>query len=199
MTVFAVIRHGPTGWNAVGRVQGRSDIALSEDGRAVVAGWAVPPDLSGFERVTSPLSRAVETAQILFGEPVPQDNRLVEMNWAEWEGQSLTALRAEIGDLVVAWEARGLDFRAPSGESPRDVQLRLATLLAEVALTEKPVVAVTHKGVIGALYALATGWDMTDKPSDKLRDDCVHLFSLSPGGIPMVDRLNIPLGAGERP
>ena len=199
MTRFAVIRHGPTEWNAIGRVQGRSDIALSAAGRETVSGWSVPPQLAGFHRIASPLARAAETAEILFGEHVASDDRLIEMNWAEWEGLSLKSLRAELGDLMVAWEARGLDFRAPGGESPRDVQVRLAPLLAEVAAAGTPAVAVTHKGVIRALYALATGWDMTDKPRDKLRDDCAHLFSLSPQGIPMVDRLNVAMVSGGTP
>ena len=48
-------------------------------------------------------------------------------------------------------EARGLDFRPPGGESPRDVQMRLAPLLAEI---EARTVLVTHKGVLqGALRA----------------------------------------------
>lgn len=199
MTLFAVIRHGPTEWNAIGRVQGRSDIALSAAGRETVAGWSLPPLLAGFERLASPLARAAETAEILFGERVARDGRLIEMDWAEWEGQSLESLRAELGDLMAAWEARGLDFRAPGGESPRDVQRRLAPLLAEIAAAGRPTVAVTHKGVIRALYAFATGWDMTDKPRDRLRDDCVHLFSLSPHGVPAVDRLNVALAPGEEP
>lgn len=199
MTLFAVIRHGPTEWNAIGRVQGRSDIALSADGRKTVSGWAAPPQLAGFSRLSSPLTRAAETAEILFRAPVARDDRLIEMDWAEWEGMSLESLRAELGDLMVAWEARGLDFRAPGGESPRDVQARLAPLLAEIVAAGTPTVAVTHKGVIRALYALATGWDMTDKPRDKLRDDCAHLFSLSPQGIPVVDTLNVALTPGGTP
>ena len=199
MTPFAVIRHGPTEWNAIGRVQGRSDITLSTAGRKTVSGWSPPAQLAGFSRLSSPLARAAETADILFGEPVARDDRLIEMDWAEWEGMSLESLRAELGDLMVAWEARGLDFRAPGGESPRDVQARLAPLLTEVVAAGTPTVAVTHKGVIRALYALATGWDMTDKPRDKLRDDCAHFFSLSPQGIPVVERLNVALIPGGMP
>jgi probable phosphoglycerate mutase len=50
-------------------------------------------------------------------------------------------------------EAAGLDFRPPGGESPRDVQERLKPYLASLA---GPTIAVTHKGVLRALYALAT-------------------------------------------
>ncbi len=197
MVRFAVVRHAPTEWNAIGRVQGRTDIPLSEIGRETAAGWSLPADLAGFRAIASPLARTMETAHLLLGRAAVTDKRLIEMDWAVWEGRELPDLRAELGDLMVAWEAEGLDFRAPEGESPRDVQARLAPLLAEIARAGRPTVAVTHKGVIRALYALATGWDMTDKPPEKLRDDCVHIFTLSAEGAPAVDRLNLPLTGGE--
>jgi len=197
MVRFAVVRHAPTEWNAIGRVQGRTDIPLSEIGRETAAGWSLPADLAGFRAIASPLARTMETAHLLLGRAAVTDERLIEMDWAVWEGRELPDLRAELGDLMVAWEAEGLDFRAPEGESPRDVQARLAPLLAEITRAGRPTVAVTHKGVIRALYALATGWDMTDKPPEKLRDDCVHIFTLSAEGAPAVDRLNLPLTGGE--
>lgn len=198
MTLLCVIRHAPTEWNAIGRVQGRTDIPLSAEGRAVAAQWAPPDSVAGFHWIASPLKRTVETATILSGcAEIATDSRLVEMDWAEWEGATLTALRAELGDLMTAWEARGLDFRAPAGESPRDVQGRLAPLLAEIAAGERPTVAVTHKGVIRALYAQATGWDMTGKPPQKLRDACAHVFALTREGRPVVEELNIPLKPGS--
>jgi len=195
MTLFAVIRHGPTPWNETGIVQGRSDIPLSEAGRRLVGGWRLPEELDGFTWISSPLCRAVETATILSGQAPVTDPRLVEMDWAEWEGMNLPDLRLQLGNLMKAWEAKGLDFRAPGGESPRDVQDRLRPLLAARAEQGGATVAVCHKGVIRALYALAVSWDMTDKPPEKLRDDCVHLFTLAPDGMPSPHRLNLPLTA----
>ena len=101
----------------------------------------------------------------------------METDWGVWEGRTLTDLRAELGDLMAAWEARGLDFRAPEGESPRDVQDRLRPWLTETATRSHPTGAVAHKGVIRAIYALATGWDMTDKPAHELLDGCAHRFT----------------------
>ena len=199
MTPLALIRHGPTEWNAIGRVQGRTDIPLSEAGRDAVAAWCAPPELAGFDWVASPLKRTAQTAESLTGGPVALDERLMEMDWAEWEGNTLAALREELGDLMVAWESRGLDFRAPGGESPRDVQRRVAPLLAEIAARGKSVAAVTHRGVIRAIYALASGWDMTGKPPEKLHDAAVQIFLLTPGGMPLVHRVNIPLVAEEKP
>jgi len=193
MTDLALIRHGPTDWNTRKLVQGISDIPLSEAGRNRVADWTLPGEVAGFDWVSSPLSRCVETARILKGHPVAADDRLIEMAWGEWEGCRLEDLRARLGDLMAAWEARGLDFQAPGGESPRDVQARVRPFLKQTARAARPTVAVCHKGVIRAIYALAADWDMTCKPPVKLEDDCVHMFTLAEDGMPAAATLNIGL------
>jgi probable phosphoglycerate mutase len=193
MTLLVLIRHGETDWNARHLVQGSTDIPLSDDGRADVRRWRIPADFAAFAPVTSPLARASETAAILFGMPVASDDRLREMDWAAWEGRTLADLRAELGDLMTAWEARGLDFRAPGGESPREVQDRVLPLLAERARARTPTVAVTHRGVIRAIYALAISWDMTHKAPRRLADACAQVFRLAEDGMPSVHALDVPL------
>ena len=78
MTPFAVMRHAPTDWNASGRLQGRSDPPLSAAGRAMAAGWHLPPDVTGFRWLASPLCRATETAASLKLQPTPEPD-LIEM------------------------------------------------------------------------------------------------------------------------
>ena len=118
--------------------------------------------------------------------------RLTEMSFGEWEGQTLTELRSVHGAVMVEWEGRGLDFRAPAGESPRDVQDRLRPWLEELSTANNDVLAITHKGVMRALYALASGWDMRGKPPHRLADNAVHEFDLDRGGLCIV-ALSIPL------
>lgn len=189
MTRLLVIRHGATDWNAAGLMQGRADRPLSEAGRASVSSARLPPGWDNAVCLSSPLRRAMETARLLGFDPTP-DDRLIEMDWGEWEGRSLADIRAEQGEAMAENEARGLDFRPAGGESPRDVQERLKPLLAEI---ETPTIAVTHKGVLRALYALATGWSMKAKPPEKLRDGCAHAFDVGDDGVPSVVELNIPL------
>ena len=90
-------------------------------------------------------------------------------------------------------EDRGLDFTPPRGESPRDVQTRLAPWLREVGRAKTPTVAVTHKGVIRAVFALALGWDMIGRPPVRLEWVCAHLFVLDGGGEVRAERFNEPL------
>jgi len=197
MTLLALIRHGTTEWNATGLVQGSTDIPLNDTGRAEVGNWLLPKELAGFRWLASPLKRAFETATILSGGEPETDHRLVEMAWGEWEGRTLKELREEQGDLMAAWEAKGLDFRGPRGESPREVQARIAPLLTELAEQAQPTIAVSHKGVIRALYAAAIDWDMVNKPPVKLLDGCAQLFKLDAAGNLSVHELNLEMTKHE--
>lgn len=194
MTLVALIRHGPTEWTEQKRIQGGTDVPLSEDGRAAVRSWRLPDAVDGFAWAASPLARARETALIL-GAPADLtiEARLAEMNWGAWEGKSLRALRTEMGETMAANESRGLDFRPPGGESPRDVLARLGSWLKDRAASDTPSIAVTHKGVIRAALALATGWDMTAAPPHRLSWATAHLFSLGADGVPEIKELNVNL------
>jgi broad specificity phosphatase PhoE len=191
----AIIRHAPTQWNVEKRLQGRTDIGLGPEGRIVAASWAVPAAWQGWRLLVSPLVRARETAAILFPTTVPEiEPALREMSFGDWEGQSLSDLRDAAGSDAEAREAMGLDFRAPNGESPREVQARLRPLLRRIAEDGRDTVLVSHKAVQRALYALATGWQMTEKPPVKLKDGRAHLFCVHADGRPEVAELNIVLG-----
>ena len=193
MTKLALIRHGTTDWNRKGIVQGSTDIPLDEDGREEVRSWVIPHLLKNFTWLSSPLRRAEETAYILSGSQPILDPRLSEMAWGDWEGSVLRDLRKELGDLMAAWEAKGLDFRGPNGESPREVQSRVKPLLSEISVLKRDTVAVCHKGVIRAIYAISENWQMIDKPKHKLRDGCIQIFELDEGGSPQIFELNIDM------
>jgi broad specificity phosphatase PhoE len=197
MSALFLLRHGPTEWTAARRLQGRSDIPLSAAGRSMVGTWQLPERAVHGDWISSPLSRSTETAEILrrryraTGDLLIEP-RLTEMSFGEWEGQTLTELRSIHGAVMVEWEGRGLDFQAPAGESPRDVQDRLRPWLEELSAGNRDVLAITHKGVMRALYALASGWDMRGKPPHRLADNAVHEFGLDRTGLRIV-ALSIPL------
>jgi len=66
LTTFALVRHGQTDWNAQRRLQGSTDIPLNDVGRGQARDAVAV--LSGCEWdaiVSSPLSRAAETADLI--------------------------------------------------------------------------------------------------------------------------------------
>ena len=193
MTELVLIRHAATEWTPEHRFQGRKDLPLSAAGRADAALWKLPAAFANYGRVSSPLLRARETAELMFGAPAAIEMRMTEMDWGAWEGRTIAELRAEFGTAVEMLEARGLDFCPPGGESPRQVQARVRPVLAELAVAKRSTVAVAHRGVMRAVYALAADWDMRGKPPAKLGDGCAHVFVLAPDGTPRVGRLNVDL------
>lgn len=199
--IVALLRHGSTAWNEQRRMQGRRDMPLSASGRAEVRTWRVPADLAfpatgAVQWYSSPLARAVETAQILSGAVPRTEPALIEMDWGDWEGYGLDELRLRFGDSFAKNEAAGLDFRPPGGESPRDVRDRVVRWLGALAAHGEPVAAVTHKGVLRAVLAAATGWDMTGKPPVRLQNGALHRFDVDTRGRIAVLQCNVPL-AGQ--
>lgn len=193
---LALLRHGETPWTQDKRVQGRTDVALSERGRATLAarrlpsGWALAPVAS------SPLTRCQQSAAALGLQHVTVEPRLIEMDWGEWEGRRLAELRAEPGTAMSDNEDRGMDFQPPQGESPRMVLERVRPWLVQCAASNAATVAVTHRGVIRVILALATGWDMLGRPPAKLDWTALHSFTLDADGVPSVLQLNIALSEG---
>ena len=194
MTTLAIIRHGPTDWNAAKKMQGMSDIPLSASGKAQVARWRLPGEFAQWRWMVSPLTRARQTATML-GAPADAliEPRLREMSFGAWEGFTLEDLRVREGHRFAEMESLGLDLLPPEGESPRMVMARLASLCADVASQGKPTVAVAHKGVIRALLAMATGWPMLGRQPIRLDWQSVHCFALSAEGQPTLERPNISL------
>jgi len=195
-TLVSFIRHGRTRWNEQERMQGRRDVPLSGQGRAEVTAWRLP---AGFDRtaewISSPLERAMETARLLGGREPRREDALTEMDWGAWEGLTLAQLRWRFGAEFSRMEALGLDFRPPGGESPRDVRRRVQRWLVEVAAHGDAIAAVTHKGVLRAVLAAATGWDMTCKPPVRLQDDALHRFAVDEAGTIRIVACNVPLRA----
>jgi broad specificity phosphatase PhoE len=185
MTRLALLRHADTAWSAAGRIQGRADVPLLNRTSLEIS------SCKEMRVVTSPLSRCVQTAALLGAPHAPREPRIIEMDWGEWEGRTLSELRQELGAAMAENEARGLDFRPPGGESPREVVGRIKPWLREIAVAAVPTLAVTHRGIIRAILAEATGWDMRGKPPAKLDWEAVHFFILDPQGRPSVERLNV--------
>lgn len=90
---FIYIRHAETDWNRAGLFQGRSDIALNENGRRQARAAAF--DMKGVrisKVLVSPLQRAVETATLAFPndlDRVQVEDLLIECDFGSLDGKSI--------------------------------------------------------------------------------------------------------------
>lgn len=192
MTELLFLRHGATEWNREKRLQGRSDIPLLESEVERLRQQQLPARLADFNWISSPLIRAHQTAEAL-ALTFEADQSVIEMNFGDWEGKTLSAIRQQDPEAVAENEDRGWDFRPEGGESPREVARRLQEFLKARSTHHHKLGLVTHKGVIRVAMALATGWDMLGKPSVKLDWSALHLFRLTSGGAIELLEANIPL------
>lgn len=104
---------------------GQTDLGLAESA-AEVAERLRPLLPESFALHASPLARARLLAEAL-GTPA-LDDRLKEIHFGEWEGRSF----ADIGSAIDDWAEDPLGFRAPGGESPREMAARVLHWLDEI-------------------------------------------------------------------
>lgn len=147
-------RHGQTGWNAAGRVQGQSDVPLDDVGVAQASAAAARlATLNPTRILSSDLSRALSTAQALSDMtkvPVETDKRLREMAFGVREGLTSQEAWHSYPDEMRAW-VTGDDIRMPGGETYREAGKRFAEVLSEIATDlepDRPVVVVAHGAVL---------------------------------------------------
>jgi len=158
------VRHGQTEANRTGVLLGRMDPPLNDAGHEQAAAVAARVALLEPVRVaTSPLVRTVETAEIVAaacGLAVEVDDRLIEVDYGEYDGLPLAQLPPE---LVWKWR-NDADFAPPGGESLASVGKRMGEYTSEVldALANGPLVAVSHVSPIkGAVtWALGAGEEL---------------------------------------
>lgn len=191
-----LVRHGQTEFNVARRYQGRLDSPLTARGEDQARRMgerlaALVGDGTGWRFVTSPLGRAMRTAEIIRGHlpgaPESQiDPRLAEVGMGEWDGlthEQLEARRPAAVDYGERW------FHGPGGETYEAFTGRVQDWLDAVHPDEK-VIAVSHGVVTRVLRGLYVGMAKAkmlrlDAPQDvvfRLEDGRVRRFDCEPVG-----------------
>ena len=176
---LALLRHGHTSWNRLGRIQGRTDIELDDDARAQLAALRLPAPWDQADIVSSPLSRAVETAKLVSGRTPETCLALTEMDWGAWEGKRGVDLIADPSSGFRDIEYWGWHFQPPNGDSPDMLRRRL---LPWVTTLNSDTVAICHIGVMRVLLAHATGWDFDGPAPFQIKRNRLYLLEISPSG-----------------
>jgi broad specificity phosphatase PhoE len=153
-------RHGETIWNAMHRLQGQTDIALTERGEEQARALAtLMADVRLDAVYASPLQRSLETARPVAQahglEPIVRPE-LREIGYGILEGYADGDDDAELAKL---WEARRRDplhFRAPGGETYAELRHRVAAFTAHVRQVHPSdtILVVGHRGTNRALLSL---------------------------------------------
>jgi probable phosphoglycerate mutase len=160
-TRLVLVRHGATEHSAEARFSGRNDLPLTDAGRTQAARLAARDFGTVAAVVSSPLRRAVETAEVIatgLGLPVEIVDDLVETDFGVWEGLTFAEAAATDPDVMRRWHGAP-DVAPPGGESFVEVGTRVERARSELTSTypDSTVIVVTHVTPIKLLVCSALG------------------------------------------
>lgn len=152
--LVGLIRHGLTDWNAVGKIQGQSDIPLNDEGRKQATQLAQRLKDDGTYHwdfvITSGLSRAQETGKIIADAlNIPlydPDSRLIERAFGQVEG--LTSIERE-----TLW-GKDWDQLDLGQEKDEAIRIRALAFMEDLGKRygDRNVLVVSHGGLLAQLY-----------------------------------------------
>ena len=133
-----LLRHGETEWSLSGKHTGRTDVPLTERGRKLARaagelGERLRGDRPPALVLSSPRSRALDTAELAGLRVDRVDERLAEWDYGDCEGRTTPEIR-ETDPAWTVWT-----HPCPGGETAEQVGRRAAAVLADTR-------AVLHRG-----------------------------------------------------
>jgi broad specificity phosphatase PhoE len=150
-----LIRHGETLWNKEGRVQGTSDIELSEAGIEQARRLALSLKDSPIDTIhASPLKRAYRTAEIINSfhqKKIEVHSELMEMDQGDFEGLSFKELMACEKEFLKRWISDPASVRMPRGESLAELQQRAWPPISKIIAGQENALVVSHNFTIAAI------------------------------------------------
>ena len=167
ITTICIVRHGETDWNVQGRLQGRTDIPLNENGKMQAKKCGEFLAKTSWEVIiTSPLKRARETAEIIahhVKKPVITNDAFIEKSFGEAEGMT-----AEVREKVY------LDKQYPGQEQPEELQSRLLNGLQYIQrqYPDKQIILVAHGAVIHMILEMTLNQKLIS-PKVRLQNACL--------------------------
>ena len=146
-----LVRHGETEWSRTGQHTGRSDIALTERGRAQAE--ALGRELKGRNLTvwTSPLQRARETCRLAGFDSPTVDPDLIEWDYGIYEGRTTAQIRAETPNWSV-W-----DSPIVSGETMDQVGARAQNVIDRASAVSGDVALFAHGHILRVFAACWIG------------------------------------------
>lgn len=153
---------------------GQSDLDVTDSFESELA--VILKEVSPQVKVySSPLKRCHLLAQRI-GEQVVLDDRLMEMNFGDWELQAWNDISSED---IQPWYDDFVNVPAKNGESLKELSVRVEHFLNELLNSEeKQVVCITHAGVIRVINGIVKNLNLNQLFDLKLKYGEVVRFSV---------------------
>ncbi|MCB6900191.1 histidine phosphatase family protein [bacterium 210917-DFI.7.65] len=192
-----LLRHGRTLWNEEGRLQGRTDVPLSEEGRrSALAAGAALGNVSFDAAFSSPLQRARETAElILQGKNVliQTDARLIELSFGAAEGMRLCDFQEEQRPTRTLFAAPECYVPPTGGESYEALVRRCRSFLDKRIVPEETrwthVLVVAHGAAVRGLFSAMFGAESGRIYGGRVQKNCAVNVIDCTGGVFLAERV----------
>lgn len=175
MRIF-IVRHGQTDWNLNNLLQGKSEIELNITGKKQASN--VQEKLSNIKFdacFSSPLKRAIQTAQIITNCDINIDDRLIERDLGLLEGK-----HRKYYDPKLYWNYK-LNSNLNEVESIQNILSRAEQFIKALKkeYSDKTVLIVSHGATIRALHYIIKGYDEnTDFLTINVPNCCIFEYYL---------------------
>ncbi|MFB5087001.1 histidine phosphatase family protein [Psychrobacillus sp. PGGUH221] len=149
MTIICLVRHGETDWNAIGMLQGRTDIPLNETGILQAEECSEFLKTSQWDVIiTSPLKRAKQTAEIINKNvivPVVEMEEFLERDYGDAEGMTYEERISKFPDNIY-----------PNQEERTSLNKRVIEGIEKInqGYGDNKILLVAHGAVINAILAV---------------------------------------------
>ncbi len=194
-TQILAIRHGETDWNRVKRIQGHTDIELSELGFAQARLLGLALSGQAIDAIyASDLLRAQQTAQAVLshssraGMQIRLDPQLRERSFGCFEGLTWEQIAERWPSQSERWRKRDVDFGAEGGETLGGFYQRSVDALTRIALNHpgETIVVITHGGVLDCLHRAATRQSLQAPRSWVLGNAAINRLLFTSAGFGLV-------------
>src|SRR6266404_746543 len=158
-----LIRHGEVEGAASGKLLGRTDTPLSDQGLVQARQLAEVLSTAQLSAIyCSDLQRARTTAEIIAKRSnlnVQESSAWREIDMGEWEGDTLAALHDEAPELIAQLFSDPASFEYPDGESFTGFTTRVQRALDQLLITHRTgeVALVAHGGVCRTIIGNVLG------------------------------------------
>ncbi len=193
MAQIILVRHGQTEWNRIERFRGQADVPLNQTGlaQAEATGRRIADEWQPAAIYAGPLSRTMRTAEAVGAcchLPVSVEQRLVDINYGEWQGLTPDVVRERWPEELSVWYNAPHLARIPNGETLENLRIRAMSAVNDLVARhlDQIIVLVSHT-VVNRIILLGVLGLGNDRFWRLRQDTCaINVFEVENGVFTLV-------------
>lgn len=195
-TRLYIVRHGESQWNVLKKIQGSSNIDLSDDG--IKQAYMLAKRLKNEkidEIYSSDLNRAFNTAEIIANGrnlAVKKSKYLREMDFGDWEGHTSVELEKLYGDNYRSWKINPQATIIDNGETLNEVQKRALNFVNKIIIDNNGdnILLVSHGTTIKSIILGLLNINLSFYPRLKQDNTAINIIDIKDNGLPVLILFN---------